>query len=48
MIDSSILESEWVEPKKSGWGYQLKKDAPESVKKEFEAYEKALKSHREE
>ena len=46
MVDSKILESEWIEPKKSGWGHQLKPGAPESVKKEFEEYQKALKHHR--
>ena len=46
MIDSKILESKWVEPKKKGWGHQVKKDAPESVKREFEQYQKALKNHR--
>jgi len=46
MIDSKILESEWIEPKKTGWGHQLKKDAPDEVKKEFEQYLKAMKEHR--
>jgi hypothetical protein len=46
MVDSSILDSEWVEPKKTGWGYQLKAGAPESVKREYEQYQKALKNHR--
>ena len=46
MVDSQILESEWVEPKKSGWGHQLKEGAPESVKREFEQYQKLLETHR--
>ena len=46
MVDSKILNSKWVEPKKTGWGHQVKKGAPESVKKEFAQYQKALKDHR--
>jgi len=48
MVDSRILESEWVEPKKNGWGHQLKPGAPESVKREFENFQKALETHRNE
>jgi hypothetical protein len=47
MIDSKILESNWVEPKKTGWGHQVKKDAPENIKQDFAQYEAQLKKHRE-
>ena len=48
MIESSILESEWVEPRTDGdgWGYQLKPGAPESVKREFEQFQYNLEHHR--
>jgi len=39
MVDCEILDSEWVVPKKNGWGYELKPDAPADVaikSKEFE------------
>jgi len=46
MIDSKILSSKWVEPKKTGWGHKLKPGAPESVKREFAKYQETLKTHR--
>ena len=46
MVKSDILNSTWVEPNKNGWGYKLKKDAPESVRHEFEAFQRNLKNHR--
>lgn len=43
MVDASILNSEWVEPKDNGeWGFKLKEGAPADVVKAFEQYEKNL------
>jgi len=52
-VDPTILESEWIESKKDKndndtWGHQLKEGAPESVKREFEQFEKSYMNHREE
>ena len=42
---AKILGSKWVEPKKKGLGYQLKKGAPENVKKEFEKFQRLLEGN---
>jgi len=50
-VNPKILASEWVEGKKDKygretWGYQLKKGAPESVRREFEQFQETQKNHR--
>ena len=52
-VDPTILASEWVESKKDKngndtWGHQLKDGAPESIKREFEQFEKNYMNHRNE
>ena len=45
MVDARILGSKWVEPKGGNqYGHKLKAGAPESVKKQFEQYQSALKA----
>jgi len=48
MLDSKILESEWIEPNTEGdgWGYKLKEGAPPEIAKEFEDWEKEYETHR--
>ncbi|MCL2200587.1 MAG: hypothetical protein FWB75_01375 [Oscillospiraceae bacterium] len=47
MVDTKILESEWVQPKRDKrgretWGHELKEGAPEDVKKKFQECQEAL------
>ena len=43
MVDTSVLDSEWVEPKGgSQWGFRLKDGAPEDIARQFAEYEAAV------
>jgi len=45
-VDANILSSKYVEPKKNGYGYTVRRDAPDRVKKRFAEFQAAQKAVR--